>query len=65
MLIEETDINQDLTLMNFKDKLVELESAIISAHKKYFSGNSESQEVAPEQAILYGTVIRYFSGKSS
>ncbi len=56
-------MNQDITLMNVKDKLGELESTIISAHKKYFSGNSESQDVSPEHAILYGTVIRYFSGK--
>ena len=64
MPIEETEMNHDTTLINFKDKLGELESAIISAHKKYFSGNSKSQEVAPEQAILYGVVISYFSGKS-
>ncbi len=28
---------------SFKDKLVELESVIVSAHKKYFHRNSESR----------------------
>ena len=41
-----------------------LETSIISAHKKYFGGNSESQGITEEESILYGTVIKYFAGKS-
>lgn len=64
MLKEGTEMNHDTTEKNLNKMIGDLESSIISAQKKYFGGNSESPEITPEQSILYGTVIRYFTGKS-
>ncbi len=38
-----------------------MEVAILSAHKKYFEGNSTSPRVLQEtESVLYDTIIRYF-----
>jgi len=38
----------------------DLESAIISAHKKYFRGSSEFQRTSLEQSTLYYALKSYF-----
>jgi hypothetical protein len=39
----------------------DMERSIISAHKKYFEGNSETLvSLNDAEAALYNTVIRYF-----
>lgn len=42
-----------------------MERSIISVHKKYFEGNSETTgSMNNAEAALYDTVIRYFKGNS-
>lgn len=64
MLKEKTEMNRDTTEKNLKKMIGDMESSIISAHKKYFGDNLEFQAITPEQSLLYGTVLRYFTGKS-
>jgi hypothetical protein len=43
----------------------DMERFIISAHKKYFEGNSETLvSLNNTEAGLYDTVLRYFKGTS-
>ena len=43
----------------------DMEISIISAHKKYFEGNSETLvSLNNTEASLYDTVLRYFKGNS-
>lgn len=55
-------MNYDTTEKNSK-MVGDLESSIISAHKKYFGDDSESRGISREQSILYVTVLRYFTCK--
>ena len=42
-----------------------LETAILSAHIKYFKGNPEAHcHLEGEESVLYDTVIRYLTGNS-
>ncbi len=42
-----------------------IETAILSAHMKYFTGTTEVRyHVEGGESVLYNTVIRYFTDKS-
>ena len=42
-----------------------LETAILSAHMKFFNGTKEVRHhIEGEEFVLYDTVIRYFTGNS-
>jgi hypothetical protein len=52
-------------LINKTETLRFLEASILAAHMKFFEGNSETHShLGGEEAILYETVIRYFTGDS-
>ncbi len=54
------DKTEEIKKMN---TLQVLEASILAAHVKFFKGNSESHfHLGNEEAILYDTVIRYFTG---
>ena len=42
-----------------------LEASILSAHMKFFKGDSETHyHPGGEESVLYDSIIRYFTGKS-
>ncbi|HYA13760.1 MAG TPA: hypothetical protein VEF33_05425 [Syntrophales bacterium] len=54
--MEKTDVK------NNPETLGVLETSILSAHMKYFKGNSETHyHPESEESVLYDTVIRYFT----
>ena len=47
------------------EKLGLLETAILSAHMKFFKGTTEARHhIKGEESVLYDTVFRYFTEKS-
>lgn len=47
------------------EKLGALETSILSAHMKFFKGNSVAHcHLEGEESVLYDTVIRYLTGNS-
>jgi hypothetical protein len=51
-------------LENKMESSGDMETSILSAHMRYFKGNSETyHHLKDEESVLYDTVVRYFAGK--
>jgi len=55
---------ENTELKKHMETLGVLETAILSAHMKFFKGTKEVRHhIEGEESILYDTVIRYFTDK--